>query len=518
MFRQARWNERIIFELGCSGRRGYTIPRVDKETQRVVGDTKAFLPDKLRRKTLPKLPELSEVEVVRHYVRLSQMNFGVDSGFYPLGSCTMKYNPRIDEVLAISPSMTLIHPYQDERTVQGILEIMYRLSRWLAEITGTHEVSLQPAAGAHGEFLGTLVMRAYHKLNDEFEKRTELIVPDSAHGTNPASGAMGGFKVVVVPSDEDGCVDLEALRAAVSERTAGLMLTNPNTLGIFEKSIEEIAKIVHEAGGLLYYDGANLNAILGEVRPGDMGFDIVHMNIHKTFGTPHGGGGPGAGPVGVSEELEKFLPVPRIVFDGKQYRLDYDKPLSIGKIRGFYGNVGVLLKAFAYILSLGAEGLEEVAEVSVLNANYVMKKLEKIRGFGLPYARGRPRKHECVISAKKLYKETGIRALNVSKRILDYGMHAPTIYFPLIVDEALMIEPTESFEKEELDRFVEVMRKISDEAYSTPEVVLEAPKNTAVARLDEVKASLPKSMALSWKMYLKRSKKWKSLHMRTGLP
>jgi len=509
MFRQARWNERMIFELGCLGRRGCTIPKVKKEIQRVVGDTKAFLPEKLRRKTLPKLPEVSEVEVVRHYVRLSQMNFGVDSGFYPLGSCTMKYNPKIDEVLAKLPSITLIHPYQDERTVQGVLEIMYRLSRWLAEITGTHEVSLQPAAGAHGEFLGTLIMRAYHKLNDELEKRTELVVPDSAHGTNPASGAMGGFKVVVVPSDEDGCVDLEALRTAVSERTAGLMLTNPNTLGIFEKNIEEIAKIVHEAGGLLYYDGANLNAILGKVRPGDMGFDIVHMNIHKTFGTPHGGGGPGAGPIGVSEELEKFLPVPRIVFDGNQYRLDYDKPHSIGKIRGFYGNVGVLLKAFAYILSLGAEGLEEVAEVSVLNANYVMKKLEKIRGFELPYARGRPRKHECVISAKKLYKETGVSALNVSKRILDYGMHAPTIYFPLIVDEALMIEPTESFEKGELDRFVEVMRKISDEAYSTPDVVLEAPKNTAVTRLDEVKASHPKTMALSWRMYLERVKKVK---------
>lgn len=506
MFRQAHWNERIIFKLGRLGRRGCTIPKVKKEIQRVVGDPKTFLPEKLRRKTLPKLPELSEVEVVRHYIRLSQMNYGVDSGFYPLGSCTMKYNPKIDEALAESPSITWIHPYQDERTVQGILEIMYRLSRWLAEITGTHEVSLQPAAGAHGEFLGTLIMRAYHKLNDELEKRTELIVPDSAHGTNPASGAMGGFKIVVVPSDKDGCVDLEALKAVVSERTAGLMLTNPNTLGIFERNIEEIARIVHEAGGLLYYDGANLNAILGKVRPGDMGFDIVHMNIHKTFGTPHGGGGPGAGPIGVSKELEKFLPIPRIMFDGKQYRLDYAKPHSVGKIRGFYGNVGVLLKAFAYILSLGAEGLEEVAEVSVLNANYVMKKLEKIRGFELPFARGRPRKHECVISAKKLHKETGIRALDVSKRILDYGMHAPTIYFPLIVDEALMIEPTESFEKEELDRFVEVMRKISDEAYSTPDVVLKAPKNTAVARLDEVKASHPKTMALSWKMYQKKVK------------
>ena len=506
MFQQARWNERIIFELGWPERRGCTIPKVEKEIQDTVGDVKALLPQELRRKTPPMLPELSEVEVVRHYIRLSQMNYGVDSGFYPLGSCTMKYNPKIDETIARLPSITMIHPYQDERTVQGTLEILYLLSKWLAEITGTHEVSLQPAAGAHGEFLGTLIMRAFHESNDELDKRTELIVPDSAHGTNPASGAMGGFKVVVVPSNEDGCVDLEALRSAVSERTAGLMLTNPNTLGIFEKDIEEISKIVHQTGGLLYYDGANLNAILGKVRPGDMGFDIVHMNIHKTFGTPHGGGGPGAGPIGVSKELERFLPVPRVVFDGKQYHLDYDKPHSIGKIRSFYGNVGVLLRSFVYILSLGAEGLEEVAEVSVLNANYVMKKLMEIPGFELPFARGRPRKHECVISCKRLLKETGVRALDVSKRILDYGMHSPTTYFPLIVDEALMIEPTESFEKRELDRFVDVMRNISNEAYSTPDVVLKAPKNTAITRLDEAKASHPKTMALSWRMYRKKTK------------
>ena len=506
MYRQARWDEPVIFELGREGRRGHIIPNVEEEIERVIGDVMGLLPERLRRKKPPQLPELSEVEVVRHYTRLSQMNYSVDLGLYPLGSCTMKYNPKINEILARSPSIAMIHPYQDEETVQGILEIMYKLSRWLAEITGTYEVSLQPAAGAHGEFLGTLIMRAQHKLNNRLEDRTELIVPDTAHGTNPASGTMAGFKVVVVPSDENGCVDLEALKDAVSDRTAGLMLTNPNTLGIFERNIGEIAGIVHEAGGLLYYDGANLNAILGKVRPGDMGFDIVHINIHKTFGTPHGGGGPGAGPIGVSEELAKFLPVPRIGFDGERYCLDYNRPHSIRKIRCFYGNVGVLLKAFAYILSLGAEGLEEAAEVSVLNANYLLQKLKEIRGFDIPYAENRPRKHECVFSVNRMYRETGVRVLDVSKRILDYGMHAPITYFPQIVKEALMIEPTESYEKEELDRFVETMRKISEEAYSTPEVVLNAPQNTAVTRLDEAKASHPKTMTLSWRMYLKRAK------------
>jgi len=505
MFRQARWNEPVIFELGHPERRGHVIPQVGKEIQRVVGDPNTQFPEKMRRKNPPKLPELSEVEVVRHYIRLSQMNYGVDLGFYPLGSCTMKYNPKINEKLAGMPQVTSIHPYQDGETVQGILEILHKLSRWLAEITGTQEVSLQPSAGAHGEFLGALIMRAHHRFNNENRKRTELIVPDSAHGTNPASGTMAGFNVVVVPSDEDGCVDLRALEAVVSERTAGLMLTNPNTLGIFEKNIEKIAETVHNAGGLLYYDGANLNPILGKVRPGDMGFDIVHINIHKTFGTPHGGGGPGAGPVGVSEELVKFLPVPTVAFDGKRYYLDYNRSHSIGKTRSFYGNVAVLVKAFAYILSLGTEGLEEVAEVSVLNANYLMKKLEEIGSYELPYAKGRPRKHECVFSTKNMYKDKGVRALHVSKRILDHGLHSPTTYFPLIVEEALMIEPTESFEKEELDRFIEVMRKIAKEAKENPTEVLEAPKNTSINRLDEAKASHPKTMALSWKMYTKKS-------------
>jgi len=504
MFKQANWNERLIFSLGRKGRRGHVSPKVEEKIKRIVGDVNLLIPENMQRKSQPKLPELSEVEVVRHFTRLSQMNYGVDSGLYPLGSCTMKYNPKINELLANLPAINMVHPYQDEGTVQGILGILYKLERWLAEITGTHEVCLQPAAGAHGEFLGTSLMRAYHKLNGEIEKRREIIVPDSAHGTNPASAAMAGFNVVVVPSDEDGCVSIEALKAAVSECTAGLMLTNPNTLGIFEKNIEEIARIVHEAGGLLYYDGANLNAILGKARPGDMGFDVAHMNIHKTFGTPHGGGGPGAGPVGVSEELAKFLPVPRIVFDGERYHLDYDRPHSIGKMRSFYGNVAVLLKAYAYILSLGFEGLKEVAEVSVLNANYLAKKLKEINGLTLPYGSEKPRKHECVLSARHLKSETGISALNIAKRLLDYGLHAPTIYFPLIVDEALMIEPTETFEKEELDRFAEAMRKICEEAYTNPEAVLKAPHNTAVSRLNEVKASHPRNMALSWRMYRKK--------------
>jgi glycine dehydrogenase subunit 2 len=506
MFKQTDWNESLIFNLGRNGRRGHVLPKVEEEIKRTVGDVNKVIPDNMRRRSRLRLPELSEVEVVRHFTRLSEMNYGVDSGLYPLGSCTMKYNPKINELLANLPTINMVHPYQDEGTVQGILEILYRLERWLAEITGTYEVCLQPVAGAHGEFLGTLLMRAYHGLNGESEKRREVIVPDSAHGTNPASAAMAGFNVLVVPSNEDGCVNIEALKAAVSERTAGLMLTNPNTLGIFEKNIEEIAKIVHEAGGLLYYDGANLNAILGKARPGDMGFDIVHMNIHKTFSTPHGGGGPGAGPVGVSEELAKFLPVPCIVFDGETYHLDYDRPHSIGKIRSFYGNVAVLLKAYAYILSLGFEGLKEVAEVSVLNANYLAKKLKGIEGLLLPYGSEKLRKHECVFSAKPLKNETGVSALNIAKRLLDYGLHAPTIYFPLIVDEALMIEPTETFEKEELDRFVDAMRRICEEAYTNPEIVLKAPHNTAVSRLDEVKASHPRTMVLSWRMYLKKNR------------
>lgn len=495
------WNEQVIFNLGKKGRVGHFLPEVEDEVRRLVGNVEQLLPEGMKRTRKPNLPELSETEVVRHFTRLSQMNYGIDSGLYPLGSCTMKYNPKINDQLANLPKLSMLHPYQDEDTVQGILQILYEIERWMSEITGTYEVSLHPAAGAHGELLGTLLMHACLKEQGQCERRTEVIVPDSAHGTNPASAAMAGFNVVVIPSADDGCIDVEALKSVTSEKTAGLMLTNPNTLGIFEKDIEEIAKIIHEAGGLLYYDGANLNPLLGRARPGDMGFDIVHINIHKTFSTPHGGGGPGAGPVGVSKDLAQFLPVPRVTFDGKGYHLDYDRPRSIGKIRAFQGNIAVLLRAYAYVLSMGLDGLKEAAETSVLNANYMMKQLGAIKGLMIPYDGNKPRKHECVISAKPLKTETGVTALNVAKRLLDFGLHAPTVYFPLIVDEALMIEPTETFEKEELDRFIEATKQICQEAYSNPQTVLSAPHNTAIPRLNEVKASHPKTMALSWRMY-----------------
>jgi glycine dehydrogenase subunit 2 len=504
LFKQATWKEDIILNTQRNAKRGHSLPALEDEVAREVGKAEKLIPEQMRRSRVLDLPELSEVEVARHFIRLSEMNYGVDSGLYPLGSCTMKYNPKINEQLAALPGISMLNPYQDESTTQGMLETLYTLERWLAEITGMHEVCLHPAAGAQGEFLGTLLMRAYHRSNDEQDTRSEVIVPDSAHGTNPASAAMAGFNVVVVPSDDDGCVSLGALKAAASEKTAGLMLTNPNTLGIFEKNIDEIARIVHDVGGLLYYDGANLNPLLCKARPGDMGFDIVHINIHKTFGTPHGGGGPGAGPVGVCEELAKFLPVPCITFDGRTYKLSYDRPSSVGKIRAFFGNVAVLLRAYAYVLSLGREGLEEAAEISVLNANYVMKKLSRIKGLALPFDSVKLRKHECVLSAKPLKSDTGVTAQNIAKRLLDYGLHSPTIYFPQIIDEALMIEPTESFEKEELDRFIETMRIICNEAYDKPELVLKAPQNTCMPRLDEVKASHPRTMALSWRMYLKK--------------
>ena len=499
-FRQARWNEPSLFEYNGRGRIGHVVPEAEKEIKKDLGDITNLVPASLLRSSL-NLPELSEVEVVRHYIRLSQTNYCVDLGIYPLGSCTMKYNPKINDSIVSLDSATMMHPYQDESTAQGSLEIMYKLSKWLASITGTYRVTLQPAAGAHGEYTGVLIIRAFHRANKEGDKRTEMIIPDSAHGTNPASAAMAGFSIVVLPSGKDGCIDVEGLKSVVSEKTAGLMLTNPNTLGIFEKDIREIAKVVHEAGGLLYYDGANLNAILGKVRPGDMGFDVVHLNLHKTFSTPHGGGGPGSGPVGVCRALDRFLPIPVVDYRAGKYCLDYDRPESIGKVKGYYGNFGVFLRSFAYILSLGSEGLEETSEIATLNANYIAKKLLGVRGYALPYDPGKPRKHECVFSATPMASDTGVRALNVAKRLLDSGMHPPTNYFPQIVDEALMIEPTDTETKEEMDRFIDAMKQISEEAYNTPQTVMSSPHNTTVTKIDEVKAAHPKTMALSWKMY-----------------
>ncbi len=444
-----------------------------------------FLPDDIERKEL-NIPNISRRDVMKHFVRLSQRNYGVDTGFYPLGSCTMKYNPKLLERVASMEKINYTSPLQHPSTVQGNLEIMYRLEKALCAITGMDAFTLQPAAGAHGEFTGMLIAKAYFEWKKE--KRENVIVPDSAHGTNPASARMAGFNVIEIPS-KDGRVDMDALRSAVDEKTAAFMLTNPNTLGIFEKDILQISKIIKDAGALLYYDGANLNAIMGKARPGDMGFDIVHLNLHKTFATPHGGGGPGAGPVGVKEFLIPFLPVPRVVKNGDEYKLDYGSKLSIGRVSRFFGNFGVLVKAYAYILMKGGNGLSEASSRAVLNSNYLMEKLRHI-GYEVPYY-GR-RMHEFVLSLKN-FKERGVRAIDVAKRLLDYGFHPPTVYFPLIVDEAFMIEPTEDESKQTLDAFAEAMEKIFHE---DAELLKSAPHGE-MGRVDEVKAA--KELKVTWK-------------------
>ena len=436
------------------------------------------IPERLRRMEGPPIPSLSEPSVVRHYTQLSRMNFGVDVGMYPLGSCTMKYNPKVSEALAALPGLTWLHPRQPEASTQGILRIMYELQLMLAEIGGVHEVSLQPAAGAHGEFLGMRLVRAY--FDHVGEQRTQVLLPDTSHGTNPATAVMAGFEVMEIPS-RDGTVDLDALEKVVSDRTAAFMLTNPNTLGLFERDVLEIARILHDKGALLYYDGANLNAIMGRVRPGDMNYDIVHFNLHKTFATPHGGGGPGSGPVGVSEQLSKFLPVPMVAREEDVYYLDYDRPDSIGKVRSFYGNVGVLLRAYAYLRLMGGDGLRRAAELSVLNSNYMAHRLKD--HYPMPY--GKVRKHEFVLSGSAM-KERGLRTLDVAKRLIDHGFHPPTIYFPLIVDEALMIEPTETESKRDLDAFADALIAIAEEARTDPQILHDAPHRAPVRRVDEV--------------------------------
>ena len=500
-FRQADWSEPLIFELSQKGRMGHTLPTLEPEIEGEI-PTEDLVPESVLRTEEPGLPEVSEIQVLRHYMHLSQMNYGVNSGLiYPLGSCTMKYNPIINEILAGHPKITGVHPLQTPESTQGTLKMLYNLKKHFLEITGMDEATLQPSAGAAGEWTGMMIIRAYHKDNGELDKRTEVIIPDSAHGTNPASSIMAGFKTVEIASNEHGMVDLEALSAAVGPNTAGLMLTNPNTIGVFEAEIKEIGKIIHDAGGLMYYDGANLNAIMGWCRPGDMGFDIIHSNLHKTFSTPHGGGGPGAGPVGVKEALAGFLPVPGIVEKDGVYSLDWDKPKSIGKVHGFHGNVGVSLKAYAYMYTMGGSGLKESSELAVLNANYISRQLMNEKGYELSPDPKKPRKHEAVLSAAPMLEDTGVSALYVSKKILDYGLHAPTTYFPLIVPEALMIEPTESEPVESLDAFIEAMREINELAYSNPEEVLSAPHNTAVGRLDEARAAHPRTICLSWRKY-----------------
>lgn len=465
---------KTIYERSVKGRSAASLP--------VSGSPEYKLEAKYESAYSPKLPEVGEIDIARHYTALSRRAFGVDTGFYPLGSCTMKYNPKLNEYLASLEGFSMIHPLQDERYSQGALELIYNLGKSLEAITGMNAFTLQPAAGAHGEYTGLLMIKRYHEARGD-TKRTKILVPDSAHGTNPASATLAGFSVVNIPSDENGGVDIEALEATVDDTVAGLMLTNPNTLGKFDKNITRIASAVHNAGGLLYYDGANLNAVMGIVRPADMGFDVVHLNLHKTFSTPHGGGGPGAGPVGCNEKLAPYLPSPIVVKQDGKFKL-HTPESSIGKVKSFYGNFGVLVKAYAYIVTLGREGIKDAAEKAVLNANYLKKLLKK-----LDYDPQGLCMHEFVLSMESLKHKTGVSALDMAKAMIDGGMHPPTMYFPLIVHEALMFEPTETESKETLDAAAELILKLAEKAQNAPEELHNAPLTAFISRPDEVQAA-----------------------------
>jgi glycine dehydrogenase subunit 2 len=468
-----------IFDRGESGRYALSLPEPDVETRPL----RELIPQDLLRQKDPELPQVSQIELIRHYTALSQKNYGVDTGVYPLGSCTMKYNPRINEETARIPQFALAHPLQGEALSQGSLRLMYELAQLLKSIAGLDGITLQPAAGAHGEFLGMLLIKKYFEEHNAIEQRKKILLPDSAHGTNPASAHIAGFEVIEIPSDARGMVDLEALKEHVDETVAGIMLTVPNTLGIFEEDILEITELIHKAGGFCYFDGANLNSLVGRARPGDFGIDIVHFNLHKTFSTPHGGGGPGAGPVAVRKELAPYLPVPLVAQRNGTYYLEYNRPKSIGRLHSFYGNFGILVRAYTYICMLGDEGLRAVSSNAVLNANYLKEKLKK--QYKLPF--DRLCKHEVVLSGQGLAE--GVHTLDIAKRLIDYGFHPPTIYFPLIVPEALMIEPTETVSKEELDALADAFIRIAQEAKENPELLRTAPHNAPVGRLDDVKAA-----------------------------
>lgn len=478
----------LIFEHSVSGRRATAQQPGKAETSQI--------PAHFLRTQVAALPEVSELQVMRHYSRLSQKNFSIDTHFYPLGSCTMKYNPRGCHSMASLPGFLEHHPFAPHSHSQGVLATLYELQEMLCDISGMQAFSLTPAAGAQGEFAGVAMIRAYHEARGD-KGRTQMLVPDAAHGTNPASAVMCGYEVVEIPTGPNGDLDIDALQAALGPKTAGIMLTNPSTLGVFERKIEEVAELVHGAGGLLYYDGANLNAILGKVRPGDMGFDVIHLNLHKTFSTPHGGGGPGAGPVGVSSRLEPFLPIPIVGRMDEKYiwLTEEDRPQSIGRLSGFAGNVGILLRAYAYMRMLGRDGMVRVAEYATLNANYLQTKLMEA-GFELAFPKRRA-SHEFIISLKQEAKELGISTMDFAKRLLDYGVHAPTTYFPLLIPECLLIEPTETESLQELDNFVEVMKRIRQEAKERPELLKEAPHSLPVRRLDDVRAA--RELDLAWR-------------------
>jgi len=480
-----RDSARTIFQKGAPGRRAFVCPELDVPPV----DLDELLPERFRRAVPPRLPEVSEPEIVRHYVGISKRNYDLDSGFYPLGSCTMKHNPRLHERAAALPGHARLHPLQDPERAQGALELMWNLQEALAEISGLGHVSLQPSAGSHGELAGVLLTRAYHE--DRGETRRKVLTPDTAHGTNPATVTMAGLEVVKLATDADGGIDIEDLRAKTDGDVACLMLTNPNTLGLFDPNIAEIADIVHDVGATLYYDGANLNAVMGLSRPGDMGFDIVHFNLHKSFTQPHGGGGPGSGPIAVSDRIAPYLPVPLVMRDEDgRFTLEHDRPKTIGRLRGFHGNYGCFVRAYAYICSLGGDGLKDASEVAVLNANYLLARLRRLGvAEHLPLAYGELCMHEFVLSGGPMKRALKIRTLDLAKRLLDFGFHPPTVYFPLLVEEALMIEPTETETRETLDAFAEAIAAVLAEAADDPEIALRAPYSTPVRRLDEVGAA-----------------------------
>lgn len=478
---------KLLFELSVENRRGYSLPLLNVPKKELTD----IIPDRFIRKQSACLPELSENEVVRHFVTLSILNHHIDKGFYPLGSCTMKYNPKINENVATSSCLKDLHPMQNAKLTQGALSLMYELSEFLCEIAGMKAVTLQPAAGAHGELVGLMLIRAYHE--NSGNPRENVLIPDSAHGTNPASVTISGYNSVKINSNDRGLVDLEDLKKNLNEKTAALMLTNPNTLGLFETQLQQISALLNEVGALLYMDGANLNALLGIIRPGDVGVDVLHFNLHKTFSTPHGGGGPGAGPVGVSKKLVDFLPIPRITKNNAQYQLTDNFPKSIGRVHSFYGNFGVIIRAYIYIKMLGSDGLRRVSENAIVNANYMMRLLQDY--FDLPYPG--PAMHEFVLSGSR-QKEQGVTTADIAKRLLDFGFHAPTIYFPLIVREALMIEPTETESRQTLDEFAKCLIQIAHEVETNPELVKKAPHNTPVSRLDEVRAVKQPNIRFKW--------------------
>ena len=504
-FHQARWDEPIIFELSREGQRGILVPEVEEEIRDEVGDVLAALPETMRRKQPPELPELAQPQVLRHYLRLSQENLGADLNIeIGQGTCTMKYSPKVNDQLAALPEIADLHPLQDEETVQGILEIMHRFEQILKEISGLDRFSLQPGAGSEAIYTNVSIIRAYHASRGEADQRDEIITTIFSHPSNAACARTAGFKVITLYPDEDGYPDLDALRAAVSERTAGLMITNPEDTGIFNPRIEEFVSVVHDAGGLCAYDQANANGVLGITRAREAGFDLCHFNLHKTFSSPHGCGGPGAGASGVTQELARFLPVPVVEFDGHRYHLDYDRPESIGKIRPFYGYVPVILRAYAWVMSLGAEGLREVAEVAVLNNNYLLEKMVEIPGVSAPYARGKRRIEQVRYSWEELAQETGVHSEELGIRAADFGVHYWTSHHPFVVPEPCTLEPTESFSKDEIDEYLAIMAHVAEEARTDPDLVKTAPHNSTIHTIDHTPLDDPSKWAMTWRAYKRK--------------